>query len=172
MPHRFAYRLSFLGLCIASLTAHACREERPFAIVSTFDGATTTDPGTGGSPGTGGTQPAGTDADTTAGDGGPEVDGATPAGPDGSRAHSCPNWPLPAAPCFTCDPLPADVPGGCGAPLPMLWGWDGSGVPEGRRYPLGCIVLLPVENPFYRGTAQACDCADVISSGVTWQCGL
>ncbi len=94
-------------------------------------------------------------------------------GADGSSVHSCPvGLPLPTTPCFTCDPVPPGGAAGCGAPLPKLFGWDGSGIPEGVSYPVGCTVLLPVQNPFYPGSAQPCDCITFATPSPSWSCGL
>lgn len=92
---------------------------------------------------------------------------------DGSAVHACPvGLPLPKAACFTCDPVPAGGDAGCGGPLPSLWGFDGSGIPEGVSYPVGCTVFLPVENPFYRGSAQTCDCSTFATQSPSWSCGI
>lgn len=97
----------------------------------------------------------------------------TDAGSDGSSMHTCPTGlPLPKTPCFTCDPVPPGGAAGCGGPLPKLWGYDGSGIPEGVSYPVGCTVLLPVENPFYAGSAQPCDCSAFAMPSPGWSCGL
>jgi hypothetical protein len=69
--------------------------------------------------------------------------------------------PLQSAPCFTCEPLPADSHNvGCSGPLPSLWGFDGgtSASAPVISYPLECMVYLPVENPYYPGGPQFCSC--------------
>jgi len=87
----------------------------------------------------------------------------------GSPVHACPTGlPLPAEPCFTCDPLPPGSSGGCGS-VPKPFGWDG-GTPNSSRYPQGCIVYLPVENPFYPGGPQSCNCEEFPGQGLTWIC--
>lgn len=68
--------------------------------------------------------------------------------------------PLPCAPCFACNPLPVGDNSGCAAPTGRLAGWQVVGVDPSLRYPLGCTVFLPEENPFYPGGPQTCDCDD------------
>jgi hypothetical protein len=95
----------------------------------------------------------------------------TDGGADGSSVHACPvGLPLPKTPCFTCDPVPPGGDVGCGAPLPKVIGWDGSGIPQGVSYPVGCTVFLPVENPYYPGGAQPCECSDFASPSPVWSC--
>jgi len=100
--------------------------------------------------------------------------GATDVPVDG---QSCPTGePLPTSPCFTCDPLPAGADAGCGAPLPSIFGWDGGGIPDGQRYPVGCRVALPVENPNFPGGPQTCSCTsnppDGGSGYTAWSCPI
>ena len=91
-------------------------------------------------------------------------------------ARTCPEGkPAPdAAACYTCDPLPAGSDAGCGGPIPALWGFDGGPTPEGRRYPVGCGVALPVENPFYPGGPQFCSCTTLlqIDGSPRWLCPI
>jgi hypothetical protein len=97
----------------------------------------------------------------------------TDAGSDGSSMHACPGGlPLPKTPCFTCDPVPPGGDAGCGGPLPKLWGFDGSGIPGGVSYPVGCTVLLPVENPYYPGGPQGCQCSTFAMPSPGWTCGI
>jgi hypothetical protein len=88
-------------------------------------------------------------------------------------ALACPTGkPLPRQPCFTCAPLPSGADGGCGGPIPALWGFDGGPTPDGGRYPLGCHVALPVENPFYPGGPQYCSCEALLPTGPSWLCPI
>ena len=104
-------------------------------------------------------------------DGSPDQGGPGDVPADG---RFCPTGePLPTSPCFTCDPLPAGAGGGCGAPLPKLWGWDGGGIPDGVQYPVGCGVALPVENPYYPGGPQTCTCVGNVPGGdIGWICPI
>jgi hypothetical protein len=85
-------------------------------------------------------------------------------------ANDCPSGlPLPCAPCIACDPLPSGSSGGCGAPGISIHNWHGGGVDLSLRYPVGCVVTLPTENPAYPGGPQPCGCdADELS----WLCPL
>lgn len=74
--------------------------------------------------------------------------------------------PLPCAPCIACYPLPAGDTGGCGAPDLKFFNWNGGGVDTSLRYPTGCNVFLPTENPFYPGGAQQCTC----DASAGWMC--
>jgi hypothetical protein len=85
-------------------------------------------------------------------------------------ANDCPSGlPLPCAPCIACDPLPSGSSGGCGAPGISIHNWHGGGVDLSLRYPVGCVVTLPTENPAGPGGPQPCGCdADTLS----WICPL
>ena len=77
--------------------------------------------------------------------------------------------PLPCAPCIACDPLPSGSSGGCGAPGISIFSWHGGGVDTSLSYPVGCVVRLPTENPYYPGGPQDCQCdADTLS----WLCPI
>jgi hypothetical protein len=85
-------------------------------------------------------------------------------------ANDCPSGlPLPCAPCIACDPLPSGSSEGCPAPDISIHNWHGGGVDLSLRYPVGCVVTLPTENPAYPGGPQPCGCdADELS----WLCPL
>lgn len=108
------------------------------------------------------------------GDGGGGADtGGTPT--DALIVGGCQlGKPLRSKPCFTCAPRRADSHEvGCGGPLPMLWGWDGSGIASGVVYPLLCTVYLPVENPYYPGEPQSCTCVQIGGSELPqWICPI
>jgi hypothetical protein len=105
-------------------------------------------------------------ADATPGRDGGAIDSA-------ADALVCPTGkPLPRQPCFTCAPLPSGTDGGCGGPIPGLWGFDGGPTPDGGRYPLGCHVALPVENPFYPGGPQYCSCEALPMTDPRWLCPI
>ena len=114
-------------------------------------------------------------AETAVSDAGNKVDGAVPDASEGSARLCSSTLPIPTTPCFSCDPLPPGEDGGCGGPLPPLWGWDGGGVPDGRRYPVGCEVALPFASPYYpQSGAQPCYCSNSggASTGPVWACPM
>ena len=79
--------------------------------------------------------------------------------------------PVPCSPCIACAPFAPGDTGGCGAPDISLWSWKGGGVDMTLRYPVGCTVYLPTENPYYRGGPQPCTCS-LFASSPTWSCPL
>jgi hypothetical protein len=87
-------------------------------------------------------------------------------------AQSCRSTlPLPCQPCINCAPLRAGNDGGCAAPDISIFGWHGGGVDTSLRYPVGCVVYLPTENPHYPGGAQECSCSAEIGFP-TWECPI
>ncbi len=103
----------------------------------------------------------------------PEAPDATPACTvqvfSGNLSDCSPRLPLPCSPCIACAPLAVGDTGGCGAPDIKLFSWDGGGVDMSLRYPVGCTVYLPTDNPFYPGGPQTCACDGSISPP-TWIC--
>jgi hypothetical protein len=88
-------------------------------------------------------------------------------------AQSCSyTLPLPCKPCVNCAPLQPGDNGGCGAPDISIFDWHGGGVDTSLRYPVGCDVLLPTENPFYPGGPQPCICSTMLDSSPIWQCPI
>jgi len=79
--------------------------------------------------------------------------------------------PLPCQPCINCAPLQPGYDGGCAAPDISIFNWRGGGVDTSLRYPVGCAVYLPTENPYYLGGAQECDCSTLIGSPA-WTCPI
>lgn len=76
---------------------------------------------------------------------------------------------------YTCQPLPAGTPDTCGEAPRTFWGWTTSAPPSDARYPIGCGVSFPVQNPYYPGPNQSCECNRVLSGPTgapTWACPI
>jgi len=126
-----------------------------------------TDGDRGAAGGAGGTGLGGSSGDANNGTGGNCVDEAFDA-----SAKSCSySLPLPCKPCINCAPLRPGDDGGCGAPDISIFDWHGGGVDTSLRYPIGCEVLLPTENPYYPGGPQPCSCSTLLESP-TWSCPI
>jgi hypothetical protein len=83
--------------------------------------------------------------------------------------------PLPCTPCIACAPLSPGDTSGCGPPDISIFDWRGGGVDTSLRYPAGCTVFLPTENPYYPGGPQPCSCSTEPGSpdgGANWLCGI
>lgn len=78
--------------------------------------------------------------------------------------------PLPCAPCIACYPLAPGDNGGCAAPDLSMFDWKGGGVDMTLRYPVGCSVYLPTQNPYYPGGAQICTCTSIVGMPTSWIC--
>ena len=108
-----------------------------------------------------------------AGCGSGDSGGCTNTPPD-AGANSCSfSLPLPCKPCIACAPLPPGDTGGCGPPDISIFSWHGGGGDTSLRYPVGCTVYLPTENPYYPGGPQSCDCAtEPPDAGPFWECPI
>jgi hypothetical protein len=74
-------------------------------------------------------------------------------------ANSCSaTLPLPCKPCIACAPASSGGTGVCAAPDIAMFDWLGGGVDTSLRYPVGCAVYLPTQNPYYPGGPQICYC--------------
>jgi hypothetical protein len=81
--------------------------------------------------------------------------------------------PLPCSPCIACYPLAPGDTGGCEAPNLSLFSWKGGGVDMTLRYPEGCNVYLPTENPYYPGGPQDCTCSRFGATATpSWACPI
>ena len=69
-----------------------------------------------------------------------------------------------------CPEVPLGA-GGC-EDFPGLFGHPKVTVQTGR--PVGCVLLLPYENPYYPGSPQDCSCEkdDLTGNLPRWLCGL
>jgi hypothetical protein len=77
----------------------------------------------------------------------------TPERPDFRCLNSgtfCPNEPK-----FDCQPTTALF-GACDG-VPSMFGYDAPSSLRSMRFPVGCVVRLPVKNPYY-GDLQGCAC--------------
>ncbi len=99
--------------------------------------------------------------------GGNCINEAFDAGPN-SCSYSLP---LPCEPCINCAPLPPGDDGGCAAPDISIFDWHGGGVDKSLRYPLGCVVYVPTQDPYYPGGPQTCSCITGLTTP-TWVCGV
>ena len=93
-------------------------------------------------------------------------------GSDGTFNGCSYKLPLPEKPCIACAPLPAGDTSGCAAPDISAFNWHGGGVDTSLRYPVGCTVYLPTENPYYPGGPQSCSCGVFVGGAPTWSCPI
>ena len=100
--------------------------------------------------------------------------GAAGSGGDAGFKSCSGKLPLPSKPCIDCAPLPAGDSGGCAAPDISIFNWHGGGVDTSLRYPVGCTVYLPTENPYYPGGPQPCSCSAFggPNAAPSWACPI
>jgi len=124
--------------------------------------------GHGGSSGTGGMATGGVGGTSSGG----INDGCINETFHGSANDCSHGLPLPCTPCIACNPLPSGNAGGCDAPDIAIFSWPGGGVSSSLRYPAGCTVYLPTENPDYPGGPQTCTCEApfAVEPGPYWTC--
>ena len=99
--------------------------------------------------------------------GGDCINEAFDAGPNSCSS----SLPLPCRPCINCAPLQPGDDGGCAAPDISIFGWHGGGVDTLLRYPVGCQVYLPTQNPYYPGSPQPCGC-QTLTGSAAWECPI
>ena len=121
--------------------------------------------------GTGGTSGS-TAAKTGSGGAISATGGAAGSSSDASFNGCSYKLPLPSKPCIDCAPLPAGDTSGCGAPDISIFTWHGGGVDTSLRYPVGCTVYLPTENPAYPGGPQPCSCSGFSNPNPRWTCPI
>ena len=100
--------------------------------------------------------------------------GAIGSSSDAGREGCSYSLPLPRKPCIDCAPLPTGDTSGCAAPDFSIFDWHGGGVDTSLRYPVGCAVVLPTENPYYPGSPQTCFCSSSFAppEGPGWTCPI
>lgn len=95
--------------------------------------------------------------------------------PDAGANTCSSGLPVPCKPCIACAPLPHGDKSGCAAPDIAIFAWPGGGVDTSLRYPVGCAVFLPTQNPYYPGSPQTCGChSDLLppDAGPSWICPI
>jgi hypothetical protein len=109
-------------------------------------------------------------------DGGADATDATPSCTvqvfKGNVSDCSGTLPLPCSPCIACYPLAPGDNGGCAAPDLSMFDWKGGGVDMSLRYPVGCSVYLPTQNPYYPGGAQSCTCTSIVGMQASWICPI
>jgi len=176
MPERSAFircrRLEGFGL-IACLLACAC--------VPLPRGDSPDDVAVAGAPATAGRGASGSNAagSSTAGAGCDQVASASPTSyPDSGPCDDSAPLRVSAGAntlghyAVTCESQAPGRPGCKGLPSDTWGRCVLRRCPSTETYPLGCIVHLPHENPFYPGGPQTCECSDAFDAEPSWLCPL
>lgn len=87
-----------------------------------------------------------------------------------ASSNQCP--PVPDQTVVTCAPQPLDA-GGCVGLPQNPWGPNPDMGEPTNRYPLGCGVDFPNDNPYYPCSGpQQCVCSNAIADMSRWICPL